>query len=72
MAMNDDINGTEGLRDIVEAIRASDHPQLDVALVSSVLDVQFQFAEDRAEAEKRTDQLISAWVAKQVASGSDA
>lgn len=47
----------------VEEIRARDYADLDPALVNNILSVQHQFAEDRAEARKRTEQLISRWAA---------
>lgn len=49
----------------VEEIRARDYADLDPALVSDILSVQHQFAEDRAEARKRTVQLINYWAASQ-------
>lgn len=51
----------------VEEIRAQDHADLDPALVADILSVQHQFAEDRAEARKRTEQLINRWAASQPA-----
>jgi hypothetical protein len=51
----------------VEEIRARDYADLEPALVSDILSVQHQFAEDRAEARKRTEQLINRWAASQPA-----
>jgi hypothetical protein len=51
----------------VEEIRGQNYPDLDPALVGDILSVQHQFAEDRAEARKRTEQLISRWAAVQPA-----
>jgi len=51
----------------VEEIRAQGYADLDPALVSDILTVQHQFAEDRAEARKRTEQLINRWAAGQPA-----
>jgi len=51
----------------VEEIRAKDYADLDPALVGDILSVQHQFAEDRAEARKRTEQLINRWAASQPA-----
>ena len=53
----------------VEEIRAHDYADLDPALVSDILTVQHQFAEDRAEARKRTEQLINRWAADQPTPG---
>ena len=49
----------------VEAVRALRYANLDPALVGDILTVQRQFAEDRAEARKRTEQLINRWAAAQ-------
>lgn len=51
----------------VEEIRARDYADLDPGLVSDLLSVQHQFAEDRAEARKRTERLINRWAASQPA-----
>lgn len=51
----------------VEEIRAQHHADLDPALVGDILNVQHRFAEDRAEARKRTEQLINRWTAVQPA-----
>jgi hypothetical protein len=56
---------TSELLATVEEIRARDHADLDPALVSDILSVQHQFAEDRAEARKRTEQLINRWAASE-------
>jgi hypothetical protein len=56
---------TAGLFAIVEKIRATRYPNLDAKLVSAILSVQHQFAEDRAEARKRTEQLVNRWAASQ-------
>jgi len=51
----------------VEEIRAQDYRDLDPALVSDILNVQHTFVEDRAEARKRTEQLINRWAGSQPA-----
>jgi hypothetical protein len=51
----------------VEELRARDYADLDSALVNDILNVQHQFAEDRAEARKRTEQIINRWAASQSA-----
>lgn len=56
---------TADLMATVEEIRARDYPDLDPVLVGDILSVQHQFAEDRAEARKRTEQLINRWAASQ-------
>ncbi|WP_152185680.1 hypothetical protein [Segeticoccus rhizosphaerae] len=61
--------GTE-LADLVatvEELRARDYPDLDPDLVGDILVAHQQFAEDRAEARKRTEQLINRWVSAQPA-----
>jgi hypothetical protein len=58
---------TAGLLATVEEIRAAQYPDLDPGLVSAILSVQHQFAEDRAEARKRTEQLVNGWAASQPA-----
>lgn len=54
-----------GLLATVEEIRAARYPDVDPELVSAILNVQHRFAEDRAEARKRTEKLINAWAADQ-------
>ena len=49
----------------VEEIRTAQYSDLDPELVNAILSVQHQFAEDRAEARKRTEQLINRWAANQ-------
>ncbi|GEM_PF-3473054 len=56
---------TADLLATVEDIRVRDYPDLDPDLVGEILSVQHQFAEDRAEARKRTEQLINRWAASQ-------
>lgn len=51
----------------VEEIRTQHYAYLDPALVSEILSTQHRFAEDRAEARKRTEQLINRWAASQPA-----
>jgi hypothetical protein len=53
----------DALLETVEELRARDFPDLDPQLVSDVLAVHQRFSEDRAEAKKRTEQLVSRWVA---------
>jgi FKBP-type peptidyl-prolyl cis-trans isomerase (trigger factor) len=55
----------------VEEIRRSRYPDLDADLVGDILGAQYQFAEDRAEARKRTEQVIKRWAARQPASEAD-
>lgn len=47
----------------VEQIRKANYPDLDQTLVAQILEIQRRFSEDRAEARKRTEQLINQWVA---------
>ena len=49
----------------VEEVRALHYGNLDPTLVGDILTVQRQFAEDRGEARKRTEQLINRWAAAQ-------
>jgi hypothetical protein len=49
----------------VEEIRVAKYPNLDRELVNAILSAQYQFAEDRAEARKRTKQLVNKWAATQ-------
>jgi hypothetical protein len=58
---------TADLLATVEEIRSLHYADLDPALVNDILGVQRQFAEDRAEARKRTEQLINRWAATQPA-----
>lgn len=60
---------TADLLATVEEIRARDFADLDPELVSAILAVQHQFAEDRSEARKRTDQIINRWAARKLGSG---
>ncbi|MGC5564784.1 hypothetical protein ACPYPG_18365 [Streptomyces sp. FR-108] len=53
----------------VEQIRKASYPDLDQRLVAEILEIQRRFSEDRAEARKRTEQLISQWVAADMKSG---
>jgi FKBP-type peptidyl-prolyl cis-trans isomerase (trigger factor) len=53
----------------VDEIRRSQYPDLDSDLVGEILGAQHQFAEDRAEARKRTEQIINRWAARQPAPG---
>lgn len=46
----------------VEQIRKASYPDLDQTLVAQILEIQRRFSEDRAEARKRTEQLINQWV----------
>lgn len=62
---------TADLLATVEEIRARDFASLDPKLVGEILAVQHQFAEDRSEGRKRTDQIINRWTARQLASGAD-
>jgi hypothetical protein len=59
---------TADLLATVEEIRARDFADLDPELVNAILAVQHQFAEDRSEARKRTDQIINRWAARQLSS----
>jgi len=61
--MSDDSDATAGLRRAVELVRAEKHSDLDAKLIAEILDIQFDFAEDRSEAEKLTEQTISRFVA---------
>lgn len=54
---------TADLLATVDEVRSKRYPNLDPALVGEILRVQHQFAEDRAEARKRTEQLINRWAA---------
>lgn len=65
--MPDPNDETAELIATVEEIRATKYPDLDPELVNAVLEVQHQFAEDRAEARKRTEQLINRWASAQPA-----
>lgn len=67
--MTDAGEETADLVATVEEIRGRNYAELDPALVSEILSVQHQFAEDRAEARKRTEQLINRWAAAQPAPG---
>lgn len=60
---------TADLLATVEEIRSRDFADLDPELVGEILAVQHQFAEDRSEARKRTDQIINRWAARHLASG---
>ncbi|BCJ69668.1 hypothetical protein GCM10009779_08730 [Polymorphospora rubra] len=60
---------TADLLATVEEIRARDFADIDPKLVSEILATQHQFAEDRAEARKRTDQIINRWAARHLGSG---
>ena len=61
--MTSESDATAGLRKVVENVRLADFSGVSKSLVEEILDVQFQFAEDRAEAEKLTEQAVSRWVA---------
>lgn len=62
--MTDQSDPTSGLRQIVEITRENQFPDLNYGLVVEILDVQVRYAEDRAEAEKQTDQVVSRWVSQ--------
>ena len=62
---------TADLMATVEEIRARGFASLDPKLVGEILAIQHQFAEDRSEARKRTDQIINRWTARELASGAD-
>ena len=62
---------TADLMATVEQVRAKGYSQLDPQLVSDILTVQHRFSEDRAEARKRTEQLVNRWAASQPTPGSD-
>lgn len=62
--------GGEEMADLlatVEEIRARDFAAVDAKLVAEILAIQHQFAEDRSEAYKRTDQAINRWAARYLA-----
>lgn len=58
---------TADLLATVEEVREERYPDLDPALVSGILGVQHEFAEDHAEARKRTEQIVNRWVTQQAA-----
>ncbi|MBP5891024.1 hypothetical protein [Streptomyces scabiei] len=60
-------DGTADLLATVEEIRTNKYPSLDPDLVSEILEVQLRFAEDRAEARKRTEQIVNRWATRQPA-----
>jgi hypothetical protein len=62
---------TADLLATVEEVRSRRYPNLDPTLVRDILGIQHQFAENRAEARKRTEQLINRWAASQPAPEAD-
>lgn len=53
---------TADLLATVEEVRKERYADLDSELVSEILSVQHEFAEDHAEARKRTEQIVNRWV----------
>lgn len=62
--MPDRSEETADLRTTVEEVRKERYPDLDPELVSEILQVQHRFAEDHAEARKRTEQIVNRWVSQ--------
>jgi hypothetical protein len=60
--MPDQNSETAELFGTVEERRAQDYSDLDADLVREILEVQHRYAEDRAEARKRTEQIINRWL----------
>lgn len=69
LSMTEPGEGMVELLATVEEVRARDFSDVDPKLVGEILAVQHQFAEDRAEAHKRTDQIINRWTASQLRLG---
>ncbi|MGW7065972.1 hypothetical protein ACWGII_06180 [Streptomyces sp. NPDC054855] len=62
--MPDQSEETADLLATVEEVRKERYPDLDPELVSEILQVQHQFAEDHSEARKRTEQIVNRWVSQ--------
>jgi ABC-type histidine transport system ATPase subunit len=62
--MPDRSEETADLLATVEEVRKERYPDLDPELVSEILQVQHQFAEDHTEARKRTEQIVNRWVSQ--------
>ncbi len=62
--MPDRSEETADLLTTVEEVRKERYPDLDPELVSEILQVQHQFAEDHTEARKRTEQIVNRWVSR--------
>lgn len=45
----------------VEAVRSRDHGELDGTLVREILTLQVEMQQDRADARKRTEQIVARW-----------
>jgi hypothetical protein len=54
------------LASTVEEVRAANFSHIDSRLVADILEAQRRFSEDRAEAQKRTEQIITQWVALKI------
>lgn len=52
---------TDALFATVEDVRARSYPDVPADLVAQVLHIQYLHAEDRGEARKLTEQVISRW-----------
>ncbi len=65
--MPDPSEETADLLETVEEVRKKRYPDLDPELVSEILSVQHEFAEDHAEARKRTEQIVNRWVTQRAA-----
>lgn len=63
--MDDQLGEIRDLLATVEKVRSSSFPNLDKRLVEQILEIQRQFAEDRIEARKQTEQAISRWASQQ-------
>lgn len=59
-------NEAADLTSTVEEIRESNFPNLDRELVAEILAAQRRYAENRAEGQKATEQIVNRWVADNV------
>jgi len=66
------MNDGERLFDTVEKLRAADYSELDAKLVREVLTNQVRFQDDRVEAQRRTNQMITRWASEHAGTGGGA
>ncbi|WP_449385512.1 hypothetical protein [Cellulomonas soli] len=66
-AMTDPTEDAEALLRTVEKVRVERYPDLDVTLVNEILAAQIRNSEDRAEARRQTERIVTQWAAASAA-----